>query len=71
MQPTQDVLFDLACRYRESNKLFTWTLIGGLLCVWPLLIVTFLEYTKMRDIKKQIIAMGIDPYWWECNYRPK
>lgn len=66
-----DPLIDLARRHRDSNQVFIWTLIGGILCVWPLWIITYLEYVKMRDIKSEVARMGVDVTWWEVTYRAK
>jgi len=71
LQPTPAVLQELARRHRESNKLFIWTLIGGALCIWPLWIISYLEYNKMRDIKSQVVSMGVDIGWWEINFSAK
>jgi len=71
MQPTTDWLTDLARRHRESNKLFIWTLVGGLICLWPIWIISYLEYNKMRDIRNQVASMGVDPVWWELAYRAR
>ena len=66
-----DLLADLARRHRDSNKVFIWTLVGGLLCLWPLWIVTYIEYTRMRDVKDQVARMGVDVDWWIAVYRAK
>ncbi|MEP6756672.1 MAG: hypothetical protein ABJA67_14295 [Chthonomonadales bacterium] len=57
-------LDDLARRYREANKVYTWTLIAGLCCLWPIWFVTYMEYNKMNDIKRDVAAMGIDVDAW-------
>ena len=68
-QPVDAVILqELARRHKDSYNLFLWTLIGGALCFWPALIVAYLEYNKMRDIKIQVAAYGIDPCWWETAY---
>ncbi len=66
-----DVLADLARRYRDSSRLYVWTLLGGLFCLWPLWIFSYLEYNKMRDIKDQVARMGVDIYWWKINYNAR
>jgi hypothetical protein len=68
-QPTPDVLEELARRNRESNKLMIWTLIGGLvLCLWPIWIVSYLEYNKQQQIRAELSAMGVDVTWWERTF---
>jgi len=68
--PTADPLTDLARRHKESNTTFTWTLIVGIF-FWPLWILTFMEYTKMRDLKSEVARMGVDVWWWERTYPTK
>jgi len=58
-------LADLAARYKKANSTYTWTLIVGLFCFWPLLIATVLEYNKMKEILARISAMGIDAKQWK------
>jgi len=65
------MLEDMARRHRDSHVLMTWTLVVGLLCLWPLLIVSYLEYNKMRDIKNEIVRMGVDLNWWQMSFRTK
>lgn len=67
-QPSDALLRDLARRHKECNKLFIWTLVVGTLCLWPIWIVSYLEYNKMRDIKTQIAQMNIDIPWWMSTY---
>jgi len=53
-------LVELVRRFQESERLFRWTFIVGFFCLWPLWAITYLEYTRMRDIKAQIRGFGID-----------
>ena len=59
---------ELARRYRESQKLCAATFWIGLFCLWPVWIVTYLEFTKMRQIKDDIAAKGADVRGWQNFY---
>ncbi len=62
--PRQPVpLYELERRYREANKTFVITMIAGFF-LWPIWYLTYLEYTKKNDIKRDVAAMGIDPEAW-------
>ena len=68
--PTQD-LAELARRFNESRKLCVLTFWIGLFCLWPIWIVSYIEYTKMRNIKDQVALMGVDVAWWQFTYQAK
>jgi uncharacterized membrane protein YvbJ len=63
-QLTNTLLADLAQQYRDSKKLYTWTLIAGICLLWPALIVTYLEHNKMKEIKAKVASQGIDAETW-------
>jgi len=65
--PTQQ-LVELARRFNDSRKLLIITFWVGILCLYPVWIVTYLEYVKMRNIKEQVSSMGVDVAWWQINY---
>jgi|GEM_PF-6886442 len=62
-------LGELARRYRDAHNVFVWTLIGGILCIWPLWIITYLEHQKKVDIKNSVAALGVDVEGWRMTYR--
>lgn len=61
-------LGELARRFNESRRLTLITFWVGLFCLWPLWIVTYIEYTKMRGIKDEVAMLGIDVSWWQMTY---
>lgn len=61
--PTQN-LKRLAARYRDASKLYGITLILGLLCLWPIWIVSYLEWRKMAAVREEVLDMGIDVDTW-------
>ena len=63
-----NMLAEMARRFNDSRKTFIWTFFIGLLCLWPVWIVTYIEYTKMRDIKNQIGTMGLNVPQWQMTY---
>ena len=58
----------MARRFRDARKLCIWTFWLGLFCLWPLWIVTYLEYQKMRNVKEDVSRMGVDVRWWQSTY---
>lgn len=62
--PDDYEMIDLSRQYRESNKTFLWSLIIGLLLFWPLLILSYSEWKKMKGIKSRVALRGIDPERW-------
>lgn len=64
----QQQLSELARRYNESRKLCLLTFWIGLFCLWPVWIVSYLEYTKIQNIKQDIAALGVDVRWWQMTY---
>ena len=58
-------LDELARRYQQANSTYTWTLVVGLLLFWPLLIVTFQENRKKKDILARVAALGVEPTIWK------
>lgn len=69
--PSVDPLSELARRYRDSKSTFTITLIVGLFCLWPLWILTYIEYNRMRKITDDVGALGVDVNWWKAQFRLK
>ncbi len=57
-------LMDLEERYRTAKKTFTWTLWAGLLCFFPIWIITYIEWTKMTNAKREVAMLGINPEQW-------
>lgn len=70
LTPTPDVLNELARRHRESNRAFNMTIVVGIF-IFPVWVVSYLEYNKMREIRNQIAQMGVNILWWESMYRAK
>jgi hypothetical protein len=64
----QQQLAEMARRSNESRKLCLITFWIGLFCLWPVWIVSYLEYTKIQNIKQEIAAFGIDVRWWQITY---
>ncbi|MBM4356033.1 MAG: hypothetical protein FJ109_19965 [Deltaproteobacteria bacterium] len=62
-------LQELARQYREANRSYMWTLIGGLLLLWPLWVITYMEHGKMRTIKGQVALLGLEPDAWVRSIR--
>ena len=62
-------LAEYARQFNESKKLLLLTFWIGLFCLWPLWIVTYIEYTKMRNIKDEVARTGVDVRWWQLTYR--
>lgn len=65
--PTPD-LNELARRFAESRKLCVITFWVGLFCLWPLWIVTYLEYAKMGRYKEDVARMGVDVLVWQQTH---
>jgi hypothetical protein len=64
-----DILVEMARQFNEAKKVVIWTFWLGLFCLWPLWIVTYLEYTKMNRVKEQVALMGVNVQWWQTAYR--
>jgi hypothetical protein len=58
-------LMELEERYRTAKKTFTWTLwVGILTCLFPIWIITYLEWMKMASAKREVAMLGINPEQW-------
>lgn len=57
-------LDELTQRFRDAHRAYSWTFFVGLFCLWPLWIVSYIEYNKMNDVKRRVAAMGIDAEAW-------
>lgn len=68
-QAMNDTLADLARQHRDADRTFLITLIAGILCLWPILILTYLEYNKKREIQNRVAALGVDVNWWQVTYQ--
>ncbi len=58
----------LAMRFLDSRRLALWTFWIGLFCLWPLWILTYLEYQKMQSAKEQIARQGGNVMAWMQSY---
>lgn len=67
----QQYLAELARRSNEARRTLQITFFVGLFCLWPVWIVTYLEYVKMRDIKEEVGRMGVDVRWWQLNFQAR
>lgn len=61
-------LAQLANLFLDSRKLCVMTFWIGLFCLWPVWIISYLEYDKMRKIKDDVARMGVDVRWWQNTY---
>jgi hypothetical protein len=67
--PAQNFRLDeLAEQYRALEKTFLWTLYAGLLCLFPIWIVSAIQFQKMSQLKREVASMGVNTHYWITNY---
>lgn len=62
-----DRLYLLAREFRACRSRFQSFLIAGFF-IWPLWIVAYIEWNRMRDLKMQVRLLGVDVAWWERTW---
>jgi hypothetical protein len=65
---TAQRLAEFSMQFNESRRVVRLTFWIGLFCLWPVWIITYIEYTKMRNIKEELARAGIDVRWWQTTY---
>lgn len=61
-------LAEMARRFAESRKACVITFWVGMFCLWPVWIVTYLEYQKMRNLKEEVARMGVNVEAWQRSF---
>jgi hypothetical protein len=63
-------LGELARRHKIAHSTMMLTIYVGIL-VFPVWIISYLEYNKTQAIQAEVTRLGVSVQWWQSYYRTK